>query len=413
MAMELGRLASAAGRPGQCHARRRDLRPGGARRHDRRWSFPRVAGARPKVDVVDLRAELAGGNRGLLSRALTEALEGLDTTITSRRSWSSIGAAARRSSSVVTAATSRSAPSASVRSSSMPTRCRCAAITAARQRPLRGAARRASRCASATWAAARSASSARFRFAFRTCESCAWIAMSSSARARRHASSTPSPRGTSTCWSARPRDQGTRRAPGDGRGVVSADVALNLPDQRAAERTYQLLVQAIGRAGRGERPGPRSSRRTCPITRSSRRSSPTSTRLLRRGARFTPAVQRAALRRRDQADHRARGSGGGREEAAAMADGPARARPPSGGKVEVLGPLPAYIRAAPAAGASTSCCAAREPMDVLGAARARHGRSTSIRSAPVDPGRLSFLYSGANERSPDHHPRRPPAAAQG
>jgi len=38
-------------------------------------------------------------------------------------------------------------------------------------------------------------------------------------------------------------------------GVVSADVALTLPDERAAERTYQLLVQAIGRAGRGERPG--------------------------------------------------------------------------------------------------------------------------------------------------------------
>jgi primosomal protein N' (replication factor Y) len=38
-------------------------------------------------------------------------------------------------------------------------------------------------------------------------------------------------------------------------GVVSADVALNLPDERAAERTYQLLCQAVGRAGRGERPG--------------------------------------------------------------------------------------------------------------------------------------------------------------
>ena len=36
---------------------------------------------------------------------------------------------------------------------------------------------------------------------------------------------------------------------------MSADVALNLPDERAAERTYQLLVQAIGRAGRGERRG--------------------------------------------------------------------------------------------------------------------------------------------------------------
>jgi primosomal protein N' (replication factor Y) (superfamily II helicase) len=38
-------------------------------------------------------------------------------------------------------------------------------------------------------------------------------------------------------------------------GIVSADVALNLPDERAAERTYQLLTQAVGRAGRGERPG--------------------------------------------------------------------------------------------------------------------------------------------------------------
>ena len=38
-------------------------------------------------------------------------------------------------------------------------------------------------------------------------------------------------------------------------GVVSSDIALNLPDERAAERTYQLLSQAIGRAGRGDQPG--------------------------------------------------------------------------------------------------------------------------------------------------------------
>jgi primosomal protein N' (replication factor Y) len=38
-------------------------------------------------------------------------------------------------------------------------------------------------------------------------------------------------------------------------GIVSVDVALTLPDERAAERTYQLLVQAIGRAGRGSRAG--------------------------------------------------------------------------------------------------------------------------------------------------------------
>ncbi|MEO1511166.1 MAG: primosomal protein N' [Planctomycetota bacterium] len=38
-------------------------------------------------------------------------------------------------------------------------------------------------------------------------------------------------------------------------GVLSADTALFMPDFRASERTFQLVAQVAGRAGRGEKPG--------------------------------------------------------------------------------------------------------------------------------------------------------------
>ena len=38
-------------------------------------------------------------------------------------------------------------------------------------------------------------------------------------------------------------------------GVISADVGLGMADFRVAERTFQLLTQVAGRAGRGDKPG--------------------------------------------------------------------------------------------------------------------------------------------------------------
>ena len=38
-------------------------------------------------------------------------------------------------------------------------------------------------------------------------------------------------------------------------GVIAADMSLNMPDFRAGERTFQLVSQVAGRAGRGKRPG--------------------------------------------------------------------------------------------------------------------------------------------------------------
>lgn len=38
-------------------------------------------------------------------------------------------------------------------------------------------------------------------------------------------------------------------------GIMAADLSLNMPDYRSAERTFQLITQVSGRAGRGDKPG--------------------------------------------------------------------------------------------------------------------------------------------------------------
>ena len=47
-------------------------------------------------------------------------------------------------------------------------------------------------------------------------------------------------------------------------GVIMADMTLNLPDYRSEERTFQLLTQVAGRAGRGRAPGENGAARAQP-----------------------------------------------------------------------------------------------------------------------------------------------------
>jgi primosomal protein N' (replication factor Y) len=223
----------------------------------RRVRLPeRPSGRPPSVEVVDLRAELAAGNRGLFSERLAGALDGLDV------------AAGERAILVINR-----------RGSASVVLCRdCGHVQACPEcaRPLvfhqAGYALRCHHCGTAAPLAARcpACGSPRIRYLGGGTE-----------RVEREVRD----RFPSLRVGRLDRDVVERRgaaerivdAFADGHldvlvgtslvtkgldipqvalvGVVSADVALNLPDERAAERTYQLLVQAVGRAGRGEVPG--------------------------------------------------------------------------------------------------------------------------------------------------------------
>lgn len=216
----------------------------------------RPVGAPPTVEIVDLRAELAAGQRGLLSRALVAALASLDAAsgeqailVLNRRGTASV------------------------------VLCRdCGHVQACPdcERPLvyhqAGTTLRCHHCGRATPVASRcpACGSPRIRY----------LGGGTERLEREVREAFPGLRVGRLDRDVVERRGAAERivdAFADGRldvlvgtslvakgldiptvtlvGIVSSDVALNLPDERAAERTYQLLVQAIGRAGRGNRPG--------------------------------------------------------------------------------------------------------------------------------------------------------------
>jgi len=129
-------------------------------------------------------------------------------------------------------------------------------------------------------------------------------------------------------------------------GVVSADIALTLPDERAAERTWQLLAQAVGRAGRGDRPGRAIIQTYLPDHPAIRAVADgdaatfVEEELERRRLYGTPPFGRlvrltVALPERPAAEEAARRMA---ERLQARASGPAR-----DAGVSVLGPVPAYV----------------------------------------------------------------------
>jgi primosomal protein N' (replication factor Y) len=124
--------------------------------------------------------------------------------------------------------------------------------------------------------------------------------------------------------------------------VVLADLSLNMPDFRSAERTFQLLTQAAGRAGRGERPGRVLIQTYAPHHYSIRAARDQDyTRFIRREMELRrelmyPPFARIALVR-IEGDEPAQVSGGAAKIAALLA------REATPQRLQVLGPAPAPI----------------------------------------------------------------------
>jgi primosomal protein N' (replication factor Y) len=129
-------------------------------------------------------------------------------------------------------------------------------------------------------------------------------------------------------------------------GVLCADTGLNLPDFRASERTFQLLAQVAGRAGRGDRPGRvmiQTYRPGSPAVVAAAAHDYASFFAAESAARAElgyPPHGRLIAVRVDGAD--ANEVAGAAQRLAQLATAAAR-RPEIGGQVEVRGPVPAPI----------------------------------------------------------------------
>ncbi|HUG48309.1 MAG TPA: primosomal protein N' [Candidatus Limnocylindria bacterium] len=218
--------------------------------------LPRVAGSPASVHVVDLRAELSAGVRGMLSRALADALGALDTAageqailLINRRGSASVVIC--RDCGYVQICPECQRPLV-FHAAALALRChhcgagapvarRCPACESVRIRYLGGGTQRVEREVELRFptlrvgrldrdVVERRGAAQRVVDAFAGGELDVLV-------------------GTSLVAKGLDVPQVTLV------GVVSADIALTLPDERAEERTYQLLAQAVGRAGRGYRPG--------------------------------------------------------------------------------------------------------------------------------------------------------------
>ncbi len=227
---------------------------------DGRWARIRLPsrpiGEAPAVHVVDLRAELAEGNRGLLSRPLDEALTALDTAsgeqailVLNRRGTASVVLC--RDCGYVQACPDCERPLVYHQAGTTlrchhcgratPLATRCPACASPRIRYLGGGTERVEREVRAAHPDLRVA-----RLDRDVAERRGAAEQVIDAFVAGH---TDVLVGTSLVAKGLDVPSVTLV------GVVSSDVALNLPDERAAERTFQLLSQAVGRAGRGDRPG--------------------------------------------------------------------------------------------------------------------------------------------------------------